>query len=114
MSFVVVKRVERMTLQVGLAGGGGIEGSENVEEGAFAASAGSSDGDDFARQDFDGYAAEGIDASVPSLIGLMEITSFEHKKSALRDMWISWEERHKCELQLRCITLNMSGFKKPK
>lgn len=112
--FVVVKRVERMTLQIGLAGGRGIEGSENVEEGAFAASAGSSDGDDFGRQDFDGYAAEGIDASVASLIGLMEIASFEHKSRGLRDMRISWEERHKCELQLICITLNMSGFKKPK
>lgn len=87
--FVVIERVERMALQVGLARGRGIKRSEDVEKGAFAASAGSGDGDDFAGQDFDGYATEGIDAGITGLIGLMEITSFEHKKSALRDMWIS-------------------------
>jgi hypothetical protein len=46
--FVVIERVERMALQVGLARGRGIKRSEDVEKGAFAASAGSGDGDDFA------------------------------------------------------------------
>ena len=74
-----------MTIEIGLAGGGGIEGSEDVEKGAFAASTGASYGNDFARQNFEGDTPQGIDLGIACLVGLMKITCFEHKLRAVRD-----------------------------
>ena len=48
--FGVVQGVKGVAFEVSLAGGGGVEGSENVEEGAFTASARAGDGDDFAGE----------------------------------------------------------------
>ena len=50
--FVVVKGVEGMSFEISLARSGGIEGSEDMEECAFSAAAGTGDGNDFAWEDF--------------------------------------------------------------
>ena len=49
---VVVEGMERMALEVDLTGGGRVEGSEDVEQGAFSAAAGSGNRDDLSREDF--------------------------------------------------------------
>ena len=74
-----------MTFEIGLAGGGGIEGSEDMEKGAFAASTGARDGNDFTGQNFEGDTPQGIDLGIACLVGLMKITCFEHKLRAVRD-----------------------------
>ena len=56
--FGVIQGVEGVTLEVGLASGGGVEGSENMEKGAFATSTGSGDGDNLPRKDFEGNASQ--------------------------------------------------------
>ena len=50
--FVVVKGVEGMSFEIGLARSGGVESSEDMEESAFSAAAGAGDSDDFAGEDF--------------------------------------------------------------
>ena len=50
--FVVVKGVEGMSFEISLARSGGIEGSEDMEESAFSAAAGTGDGNDFAWEYF--------------------------------------------------------------
>jgi hypothetical protein len=82
---VVVEGVKGMALEIDLAGGGSVEGAENVEEGAFAATAGPSDGNDLAREDLQADGAEGIHFGIAGLVGFMEIACFEHKKAGLRD-----------------------------
>ena len=49
---VVVHGVKGKTVDIGLSRGGGVEGAEDVEEGAFAAAAGASDGHDLPWKDF--------------------------------------------------------------
>ena len=49
---VIVQGVEGVAFEVDLAGGGGVESAEDVEEGAFSATAGSGDGNDLTRLDF--------------------------------------------------------------
>jgi len=83
---VVVHGVEREAVDVHLAGAGGVEGAEDVKEGAFAAAAGSGDGDDFPRENFQAHAPEGIHLGIAGLVGFVEIAGFEHKKAGLRDM----------------------------
>ncbi len=55
-----------------------------MEESAFAATAGTGDGDDFSREDFESDPAECIDPSFAGLIRFVEITGFEHGKSGFR------------------------------
>ena len=50
--FVVVKGVEGMSFEIGLARSGGIEGSEDMKESTFSAAAGTGDGNDFAWEYF--------------------------------------------------------------
>lgn len=52
--FGVIQGVERVTLEVGLASRWGVESSEDVEKGAFTASAGSGDRHNLPRKDFQG------------------------------------------------------------
>jgi len=54
--FVVVKGVEGMSFEISLARSGGIEGSEDMEESAFSAAAGTGDGNDFTWEDFESDA----------------------------------------------------------
>ena len=82
---VIVEGVKGMTFEVDLAGGRGIEGAEKMEESAFAATAGTGDGDDFSWENFESDPAEGIDPSFAGLIRFVEITGFEHGKSGF---WI--------------------------
>ena len=74
-----------MTFKIGLAGSGGIEGSEDMKKGAFTASTGTGDGNDFTGQNFEGDTPQGIDLGIACLVGLMKITCFEHKLRAVRD-----------------------------
>ena len=74
-----------MTIEIGLAGSGGIEGSEDMEKGAFATSTGARDGNDFSGQNFEGDTPQGIDLGIACLVGLMKITCFDHKLRAVRD-----------------------------
>ena len=83
---VVVHGVEGQAINVGLARSGGIEGTEDMKEGAFAAAAGTGDGDNFAGEDFQTDAPEGIHPGIAGLVGFMKISCFEHKKAGLRDM----------------------------
>jgi len=69
--------------EVGLAGGGCIECSEDMKEGAFAASARPGDGHNLPWQDFQGDPAEGVHLRIPRRIGLMKVTSFEHKEGQI-------------------------------
>ena len=48
----VAEGVEGVAFKVDLAGGGCVEGAEDVEKGAFPAAAGPGDGDDLPGQDF--------------------------------------------------------------
>jgi hypothetical protein len=77
--------VEGVTFQIGLAGSRGIEGSEDMEKGAFAASTGTGDGNDFTGQNFEGDTPQGIDLSIACLVGLMKIACFDHELRAVRD-----------------------------
>lgn len=54
--FVVVKGVERVSFEIGLARSGGVEGSEDMKEGTFSAAAGAGDGNDFTWEDFESNA----------------------------------------------------------
>ena len=81
--FGVIQGMEGVAFEVSLAGGGGVEGSENVEEGAFTASARPGDGHNLPRQDFQGDPAEGVHLRIPRRIGLMKVTSFEHKEGQI-------------------------------
>lgn len=83
---IVVHGVDGKALQVNLTGSGGIEGSKNVQESAFATPAGPRNGHDFPGKDFEGDPAESLHLGIARLIGLMEIACFEHKKAGLRDM----------------------------
>ena len=83
---VVVHGVEREAVDVHLAGAGGVEGAEDVKEGAFATAAGSGDSDDLPGENFQANAPEGIHLGIAGLVGFMEIAGFEHKKAGLRDM----------------------------
>ncbi len=74
-----------MTFQIGLAGSGGIEGSEDMKKGAFATSTGARDGNDFAWKNFEGDTPQGIDLGLTCLVGLMKIACFDHKLRAVRD-----------------------------
>ncbi len=74
-----------MTIEIGLAGSGGIEGSEDMKKGAFAASTGTGDGNDFAGQNFERDPPQGIDLGIACLVGLMKIACFDHKLRAVRD-----------------------------
>ena len=53
-----------MTIEIGLAGSGGIEGPEDMKKGAFAASTGTGDGNDFAGQNFERDPPQGIDLGI--------------------------------------------------
>ena len=74
-----------MTFQIGLAGSGGIEGSEDMKKGAFATSTGARDGNDFAWKNFERDPPQGIDLSIACLVGLMKMACFDHKLRAVRD-----------------------------
>ena len=74
-----------MTIEIGLAGSRGIEGSEDMKKGAFATSTGARDGNDFSGQNFEGDTPQGIDLSIACLVGLMKIACFDHKLRAVRD-----------------------------
>jgi len=63
--FGVVQGVKGVAFEVSLAGGGGVEGSENVEEGAFTASARAGDGDDFAGENLEGYTPKRLNLGIP-------------------------------------------------
>ena len=62
--FIVVKGVEGMSFEVSLARGGGVECSKDMQKSAFSTAAGPSDSDDFARENFQGDATQGIYASL--------------------------------------------------
>lgn len=74
-----------MTIEIGLAGSGGIEGPEDMKKGAFATSTGAGDGNDFAWKNFERDPPQGIDLSIACLVGLMKIACFDHKLRAVRD-----------------------------
>ncbi len=74
-----------MTFQIGLAGSGGIEGSEDMKKGAFATSTGARDSNDFSGQNFEGDTPQGIDLGIACLVGLMKIACFDHELRAVRD-----------------------------
>jgi hypothetical protein len=82
---IVVKGMEGVPLKVDLAGGGCVEGTEDMQEGAFAAATGSGDGHDLARENFEGNASESLHLGIAGLVGLMKIACLEHKKAGLRD-----------------------------
>ena len=54
--FVVVKGVEGVSFEIGLARRGGVEGSEDMKESTFSAAAGAGDGNDFTWEDFESDA----------------------------------------------------------
>jgi len=54
--FVVVKGVEGVSFEIGLARSGGVEGSEDMKESTFSAAAGAGDGNDFTWEDFESNA----------------------------------------------------------
>jgi len=54
--FVVVKGVEGVSFEIGLARSGGVEGSEDMKESTFSAAAGAGDGNDFTWEDFESDA----------------------------------------------------------
>ena len=81
--FGVIQRVERVPLEVGLASGGGVQSSEDMEEGAFAAAAGSGDGDNLAGKDFEADPSQGVNLGIPRGVGFMKIASFEHRKEQI-------------------------------
>jgi len=56
-----------------------------MEESTFAATAGTGDGDDFSREDFESDPAKCIYPGFAGLIRFVEITGFEHGKSGF---WI--------------------------
>lgn len=74
-----------MTFEVGLAGGGGVESAKKVEESAFAATTGASNGHNFTGEDFEGNSAECVDRDITRQVGFVEITSFKHGDLNLRD-----------------------------
>ena len=63
--FGVIQGMEGVAFEVSLAGRGGVEGSENVEEGAFTASARAGDGDDFAGENLEGYTPKRLNLGIP-------------------------------------------------
>ena len=81
--FGVVQGVKGVAFEVSLAGGGGVEGSENVEEGAFTASARPGDGHDLAGENLEGHTPKRMHLGIPRGIGLMKIAGFEHEKSQI-------------------------------
>lgn len=83
--FIVVEGMKREPFEVDLAGAGGIEGTEEVKESAFSATAGTGDGDNFAGENFEGDPAEGVDPHIPRLVGFVKGAGFEHGKLNLRD-----------------------------
>ena len=83
---IVVHGVKGKAVDIGLSRGGGVEGAEDVKEGAFAATAGSRNGDNFTGQNFQANAPQGIHLGITGLVGFVEIACFEHKKAGLRDM----------------------------
>jgi len=79
----VIQGVEGVTFEVGLAGGGSVEGSENMEKGAFPASAGSGDGHNLPRKNFQGDTPKGVNLGNARGVGFMEIASLEHRKEQI-------------------------------
>ena len=81
--FGVIQGMEGVAFEVSLAGRGGVEGSENVEEGAFTASARPGDGHDLSRENLEGHTSKRMHLGIPRGIGFMKVAGFEHKKSQI-------------------------------
>jgi hypothetical protein len=80
-----------------------------MEESAFPATAGPRDGNDFAGENFQGDATQGIHTGFASFIRFMEVTGFEHVRDKSY-MWISCKKTNYPSNLMNIIYLTNRDF----
>lgn len=84
--FALAGGVEREAVHTDLAGGGGVEAAEDVEECAFAAAAGAGDGGEVAGGEIERDAVEGTDFAGAGGIGSRDLAEFDHGAGSVSAM----------------------------